>query len=201
MIYDFNETYPGDTIYTQILTNGLTQTIPHFVTSIDSVLVGPQWHRRINMTDESGYFNESWTEGIGSSLGLTYASSWLLTDNSYDLNCFYNEGELNYINPQPAYLFCTPPLPDIHCSSTTSISPVPGEQNFTVYPNPAFDDLTISSKVNFNSVHIFNALGENLISCGYTHSIDIHSLIQGLYFIQFLDEHDQPIFVYRFVKQ
>ncbi|MGB3079638.1 MAG: T9SS type A sorting domain-containing protein, partial [Saprospiraceae bacterium] len=201
MAYDFNYTSPGDTIYTQILTNGLTQFIPHYVTSIDSVLVGTEWNRRINMTDESGYFNESWTEGVGSSLGLTYASYWQLTDNSYDLTCFYNEHILNYTNPQPAYLFCTAPLPDIQCSATTSVLHVQTEQNFTIYPDPALDELTVSSIIDFHSVHIFNVMGEDVMSCVYSRSLAIQNLVPGIYFIQFIDEHKQLKGVSRFVKE
>ncbi|HZV70342.1 MAG TPA: T9SS type A sorting domain-containing protein [Saprospiraceae bacterium] len=201
MVYDFNNTFPGDTIYTQVLTNGLTQTIPHIVISIDSVLIGEELHRRINLTDESGFFYESWTEGVGSSLGLTYASYWLLTDNSYDLNCFYSDDELQYINPQPAYAFCSAPLPDIHCSLTTAVEPVTLEQKIIVYPNPAFDELTFSSKVDFYKVIISNELGVNLISGGYTPSIDINSLVPGIYFIQFMDQHNELIAFSKFVKQ
>ncbi|MEP6793469.1 MAG: T9SS type A sorting domain-containing protein [Saprospiraceae bacterium] len=201
MVYDFNEVVERDTIYAQVLTNGLTQFVPHIVTSLDSVLIGGEYHRRINLRDENDFFAESWTEGLGSSLGLTYASYWLLTDNSYDLTCFYNQNVLNYSNPQPSYGFCNAPLPDIQCSSTTSIPPLQTEQIFTVNPNPAFDELIVSSTIDFHSVHIFNSLGEKMNSCGYTRSLDVHNLTPGLYFIQFMDDHQQLQGVSRFVKQ
>ncbi len=201
MVYDFNEATEGDTIYTQVLTNGLTQFIPHIVTSLDSVLIGSEYHRRINLRDENDFFAESWTEGMGSNLGLTYASYWLLTDNSYDLICFYNKHVLDYSNPLPAYLFCSAPLPDIQCSATTSVPPVQNEQNFIVYPNPAFDELTVSPTIDFYSVHIFNVMGEDVMSCVDSRSLDIHNLVPGIYLIQFMDEHKQLKGKSRFIKE
>jgi hypothetical protein len=61
--------------------------------------------------------------------------------------------------------------------------------------------LTISSTIDFQVVHVFNALGEKMKSCGYTQGLDIHNLVPGIYFIQFLDEHKQLKGVARFVKE
>jgi hypothetical protein len=134
MIYDFNEVAVGDTIFTQILTNGLTQFIPHIVTANDFVTVDGESHRRIHLRDENDFFSEYWIEGVGSSLGLVYASYWLLTDNSYDLNCFYDQNELAFTNPDPVYGFCTFPLPFIECDSMlTSVPPVQNDYSVIIY--------------------------------------------------------------------
>ncbi|MFZ1676499.1 MAG: T9SS type A sorting domain-containing protein, partial [Saprospiraceae bacterium] len=90
---------------------------------------------------------------------------------------------------------------DIQCSATTSVPPVQTEPNFIVYPNPVFNELTISSTIDFHSVHIFSAMGENLMSCLNTQSLDVHNLVPGLYFIQLMDAQNHTIFVSRFVKQ
>ncbi len=156
MIYDFNDVKTGDTIYTGILTNGLTQFIPHIVTSVDFVLVGNESHRRINLSDENDSFSESWVEGIGSNLGLTYASYWLLTDNSYDLNCHYKENVLQYTNPGPIYLFCTFPFPDIQCELNTSSPGLPDDATFRLYPNPTTDVINFDLNTTMRSIRIIN---------------------------------------------
>ena len=185
MVYDFNPSQPGDTIFTQVLSNGLTQFIPHIVTSLDSVLIGNEYHRRINLRDQDDFYTESWTEGVGSNLGLTYASYWLLSDNSYDLNCFYDEGELQYTNPQPSYGFCNPPFPEIECNPlTTSVPPVPQNDDFKIYPNPAYDVLTIETKSEVKSVVILNPWGQRMKIYEFSYQLDIHDLPPGFYFVR-----------------
>jgi len=119
VIYDFGDYTVGDTIRTDVLTNAPPSKVPHVVTAIDSVRVGTAWHRRIHLSDTSGFASESWIEGVGSNWGLPYATYWMLTDNSYDLVCFNHLGGLKYQNPSPAYGFCTPPLPEITCDTGT----------------------------------------------------------------------------------
>lgn len=200
MVYDFNATQPGDTIFTQVLTNGLTQYIPHIVVSLDSVLVGNEFNCRINLRDENDYFTESWIEGIGSSLGLTYATYWLLTDNSYDLTCFYNQDELNYTNPQPQFAFCSAPLPDIQCSSSTSVRDISNDHNFIIFPNPAIDVLNIAAKKSFHSITIINEIGKRMLTFDETYSIELNVLHVGFYFVQFRDKNDMVMETLKFIK-
>lgn len=200
MVYDFNDAGTGDTIFTQILTNGLTQFIPHIVTAIDSVWVEASYRRRIHLRDENNIFYESWIEGIGSSLGLTYASYWLLTDNSYDLNCFYDENELKYTNTTPEYLFCLFPLPDIQCDSvTTSIAPVPTAEDIRIYPNPVADFMNIES-VHFASLEIFNTCGERVLASGFTPLIQLDFLSPGIYFLRLNEINGQMPAILKFIK-
>ncbi len=201
MLYDFNTVENGDTIFTQVLTNGLTQFIPHIVTSIDSVLIGDDHHRRINLRDENDFFSESWIEGVGSSLGLVYPSYWLLTDNSYDLNCFYNQNLLKFTNPDPAYAFCTPPLPDIHCDPlNNSIPPILNVHRFNIYPNPAVDILNIETTSAFRSIHIVNGWGERIMTSVFTDQLEVHSLLPGFYFIEFTGNSDRLLATLKLIK-
>lgn len=124
LIYDFNYENAGDTIYTNVLLFGYTDKVPHVISSIDSVLVGVAYHRRLHLTDTLGNPWESWIEGVGSNYGLGYATYWIMTDNSYDLVCFNSNGGLKYQNPAPTFAFCLPPYPMIDCD--TGVLPGPG---------------------------------------------------------------------------
>jgi hypothetical protein len=122
MVYDFNETDPGDTIYTNVL-SGNPYLFGHLVTGVDSVMVGNQYHKRLHLQDVENEFNtEYWIEGVGSSWGLPFATFWSITDNSYDLSCFYSGDQLKYVNDSPQFSYCIAPVPEISCDSiTTSI--------------------------------------------------------------------------------
>ena len=187
MLYDFNEADTGDTIYTQILTHDLTQFIPHIVTAIDSVWVGDDYHRRIHLRDENDFFSETWTEGVGSNWGLVYASYWVLTDNSYDLNCFYDGSQLEYTNPDPTYSFCTFPLPFIECELTTSVPSFDPDEMFSIYPNPTYNHLLIVSSIKAGYVHIYNSYGQKVMSGKASGEIQTGQLAPGIYFIQLRD--------------
>ena len=201
MIYDFNDVVQGDTIYTQVLTNGLTQFIPHIVTGVDEIDVNGSPRRQIHLTDENGFFNETWTEGIGSSMGLVYATYWLLTDNSYDLNCFYDGNDLQYTNPSPAYAFCTPPYPESECDPILS-SQDPGDNDLqvTIFPNPVSYSLHIESKVHIKSIQMYNAIGIKVIDIPFTEELNLSCLPRGLYFLRFTGKSQQFYFVERVFK-
>jgi len=200
MVYDFNDTDAGDTIFTQILTNGLTEFIPHIVVSEDEVLIGQEMHRRIILRDENAFFFESWTEGVGSNMGLPYASYWLLTDNSYDLNCFYEQDALQYTNPDPGYGFCTPPLPDIQCAVSTSNSDSEELTHFLIYPNPAYDYLTISSDSDFQHIRVINSFGETVIKSDFTNVLSVEGLSPGFYSILVYKDFKELLYRSNFVK-
>lgn len=145
LVYDFNHTNVGDTIYTNALT-GNPNSFGHLITGKDSVLVGTQYHKRLHLQDPSNASHtEDWIEGIGSSWGLPFATYWSATDNSYDLTCFYQEQQLRYGNPSPGYGYCQPPLPVINCEPViTSVKEVTTDFNFTIFPNPAFKNISIT---------------------------------------------------------
>ena len=201
MVYDFNEFETGDTIYTQVLTNGLLEPVPHIVTSIDSVLVGNENRRRIHLRDQDGFFTEYWIEGVGSSLGLVYASYWILTDNSYDLNCFYTEGQLQFTNPAPVYGFCLAPLPDIECELTSAVQPTTEKEiSYKIYPNPTSEFVYIESNDDVRKVCIFNSYGQLVCAEAFKSEIETHALSPGFYFIQVWGKEGQMLSLQKLVK-
>ena len=59
--------------------------------------------------------------------------------------------------------------------------------NFTIVPNPATNQVTISSATPFQSVEIINFLGQTVVSqssVGNTTSINVSNLNNGIYFVR-----------------
>ena len=190
VVYDFNQTNIGDTIYTNVL-SGNPNLFGHLVTATDSVLVGTTYHKRLHLEDvNSSYNTEYWIEGVGSSWGLPFATFWSITDNSYDLSCFYDKQDLKYENPSPNYGYCQAP-PSITCEIISSVETgLEFEKKiFEIYPNPAFEDITIAiTNVEHTNatLQIYNMAGalirSHIVSQIKT-QMDITGLPNGVYFI------------------
>lgn len=201
MIYDFNDVVTGDTVYTQVLTNGLTQFIPHIVTGVDEVDINGSPRSQIHLQDENGFVNETWTEGIGSSMGIIYATYWLLTDNSYDLNCFYEGSELQYTNPSPGYAFCTPPYPESECDPILAAEhPQDQEMEVTIFPNPVTSSLFIESTAPIKCMQVYNSIGIKMLDKTFTHELNMACLPNGLYFVRLIGKSQEMISVERVFK-
>jgi len=59
--------------------------------------------------------------------------------------------------------------------------------NFTIIPNPAPNQVTISSATPFHSVEIINFLGQTVVSqssIGNTATINVSNLNNGIYFVR-----------------
>ena len=191
LVYDFNNTNIGDTIYTNVL-SGNPNLFGHLITAVDSVLVGTNYHKRLHLQDLENSFNtEYWIEGVGSSWGLPFATFWSITDNSYDLSCFYKNNAFEYKNPSPVFGFCQAPHPEIICDSlSTSVTEqAPGNILFHLYPNPAFDiiNLNINDLQDKSiSLNIYNIAGTLVYSASIIENqneIDISNLSNGIYMV------------------
>ena len=74
--------------------------------------------------------------------------------------------------------------------------------SFTIVPNPAQNEITISAGVTFNTVEVINFLGQTVISQtnnAETVKLDISNLNNGVYFVRLVSENG--ISVKKFVKQ
>lgn len=165
LVYDFTNTAVGDTIYTSPLYGSSSDFTGKVVTATDTVLLGSTYHKRLLLQDpNSGMDVEYWTEGMGSSWGLPFASFWGATDNSYELLCFYDGVELEYSNPSPSYSYCTQPFPVLTCESVAGISAEPtNELAVELYPIPANDLLylkTAAPEKGVLTVSIFDNTGK-----------------------------------------
>ncbi|MAM30589.1 MAG: hypothetical protein CMC13_16355 [Flavobacteriaceae bacterium] len=71
------------------------------------------------------------------------------------------------------------------------------ETNFdsiSLYPNPATDRVTIQAEISVDQVHLYNVLGNRLLSQkNQTNTIDISSLSAGVYFVEVVSSQQRSI--------
>ncbi len=61
--------------------------------------------------------------------------------------------------------------------------------DFSIYPVPATDILTIRSKIDIVQIEIYDSLGQLIISAANQKNISITNLTQGLYFCKVMAEN------------
>ncbi|HEU0136452.1 MAG TPA: T9SS type A sorting domain-containing protein [Flavobacterium sp.] len=101
---------------------------------------------------------------------------------------------------------CRKGTTSIHYTATTTITSLATanstSDNFIFYPNPAKNELHISSKsgVEVQSVNIYNLLGQLVLTIGQPiNVIDISNLNTGNYFLKIFSENGTS--TEKFIKQ
>ena len=81
----------------------------------------------------------------------------------------------------------------IYCAGGPNLSIIKISNNINVFPNPSYENITISSNFQINSptiINIFNLSGKLIISNnvemknGFSESINISSLVTGFYLLE-----------------
>ena len=192
-LYDFNPSNVGDTIYTQVASPGLLSFVPHIIYSIDSVLIASAFHRRLHLADTSLVYFENWIDGVGSESGLVYASHFVVTDNSYDLICFSENGVSEYLNSSPGFGFCQAPLPPIICDSLATGLADLEDLGTLLYPNPGMSEIEVELKhpEKVNSYEVTDVSGRviqnKMVNKKFSETkftIDISQLPEGIYYLR-----------------
>lgn len=167
LLYDFAVNI-GDTIHFRPLVDCDTISI---VNSIDSVLVGSTFRKRINLD-----MNVSLIEGIGSTSGLVESNCF----EGGNLLCYFTESNIVYSDSP---WLCKP----------NAIEEIDLKNNISIYPNPTKNYIKISFKRNLSFKHIClnDIYGRKLYEYKMKNSeltIDINNYPIGLYFIVVIDE-------------
>mgnify|MGYP000462894454 CR=1 FL=1 len=58
------------------------------------------------------------------------------------------------------------------------------QHSFLVFPNPAKDNITITSSLEINKVEVYTLLGKRVIQSTNTKSINIKKLSNAIYFVK-----------------
>jgi hypothetical protein len=75
------------------------------------------------------------------------------------------------------------------------------ENLISIYPNPAKDQITVSSSNKMDSYQIFNTLGEKVLNGNLTNpEICIESLHSGSYFIVLKETNSSEVYHKKFIK-
>lgn len=158
------------------------------VVSVDSILVGSSYRRRINIDTTETCRSFSLIEGIGSTTGLTGCFFSPFAQIGTELVCFTEGGEVLYNAP------CGPPnvLPCGTLPVAVENAYPSGLTVLVVSPNPASDIVFIGAggTVSPFVVSVFDMYGNELLRedvAASRPSIDVSRLASGTYFIKTQD--------------
>ena len=121
------------------------------------------------------YAIETWTEGIGSDMGLLFSGWFYATGGYYQALCFHQNGELLWQNEY--YGTCMVDAVDEMDVSTIYL-----------YPNPA-SGVTHIEGVEAAEVQAYNALGQLVKTVRGSNEVDVSGLPEGLYLLRITDGH------------
>lgn len=175
LLYDFTMKV-GDTVRGYIETNTNPKDV---VVSIDSVLIGSNYHKRWNINPN--YFI-SIIEGVGSTYGLIeYSPGGVVDWADISITCFQHNSIILY--PDTA----------TRCELITSI--LPGDKksdNFKIYPNPSNGSFTVEfdKPMDIEEIRLTDLLGRIILKQqpGILKKIEIGNLHDQTYILTIIDK-------------
>ena len=173
LIYDFTAQV-GDT-----LRFGDFQEFDYFVVdSISIEQIGGKDRRKFWFGLEYDFTGEpvaieTWTEGIGSDMGLLFSGWYYVTGGYYRALCFHQNGELFWQNEY--YGTCMIDAVEEEVAPAVSI-----------YPNPVSETVSIEG-LEPAEVQVYNTLGQMVKTVKDSHEINMAGLPQGVYLLRIAD--------------
>ena len=119
------------------------------------------------------YAIETWTEGIGSDMGLLFSGWYYVTGGYYRALCFHQNGELLWQNDY--YGTCMIDAVEEEVAPAVS-----------VYPNPVSETVSIEG-LEPAEVQVYNTLGQMVKTVKDSHEINMAGLPQGVYLLRIAD--------------
>lgn len=119
------------------------------------------------------YAIETWTEGIGSDMGLLFSGWFYATGGYYQALCFHQNGELLWQNEY--YGTCM-----VDAVDEMDISPI------SLYPNPTSDVVHIEG-VEAAEVLVYNSIGQLVKTLQNSNEISAADLPEDLYLLWITD--------------
>lgn len=181
LLYDFNMKV-GDTVKGFL---SLFTSSPDTIYSIDSVLVGSNFHKRWNI---SSYYDLHIIEGVGSTYGLIQPFSANTTDlPDFSVICFSQNGKTLY------------PDTSTNCEVVNSTGDIKdGQELIKVYPNPSQGSFNIDfgQTDDINDIQIADLSGRIFMhqSVNANSCINITNLPKGTYLLYLTDDEHRIIF-------
>jgi hypothetical protein len=139
----------------------------YFVISVDSVLIGETFRKRINLgvLGDSTYALEHWIDSTGNIGGILHNNEMLVGRDSYSLLCFSENGIVKY--HQPNYNSCYV-LTGLETKKSVALS-------VKVSPNPIIESsvLTVEHSDSGDNMQIdfFDLTGRNVYSTSFLNEL------------------------------
>ncbi len=176
LAYDFDLSV-GDTLQESNITN----QILIIVDSIDSVLVGVEYHKRFLLKTNDGVF-ASLIEGIGSTCGA-FTLIQPVFESGNDLWCvrLNNDVIWNFDPENPCLLL------------VGVIEPEP-LQEFTIYPNPSDGLFYIGTTSQTIRAEVFNSIGKQIVILSdINKAIDLSEQPDGVYLVKLVNNNSESM--------
>ncbi|MHC1778061.1 MAG: T9SS type A sorting domain-containing protein [Lentimicrobium sp.] len=182
LAYDFDLSV-GDTLPESNITNQMLI----IVDSIDSVLVGAEYHKRFLLKTYDGTIFASLIEGIGSTCGA-FSLIQPVFESGNDLWCvrLFNDIIWNYDN-------------EFSCLLLVGMEDPEPENELTLYPNPSDGLFYIKSTSGTVKTEVFNSLGKQILILNEINApIDLSGQPDGIYLVKLFNKENETR-VYRIV--
>lgn len=123
--------------------------------------------------------------------------------NSIELMQVIREHGHKYNNPDTDFGYGIPDFFQAYLDNSTAIPTFDNEQNISLYPNPANDEITVkSSNGSIQTIQIFDVTGKMIMTLNPNAdqtSININELNSGIYFAQFTTQQSRSTI--KFIKR
>lgn len=192
LFYDFNLGLNDTiTVYTVHSQNNFewVQRAFYKVHTIDSMLIGDRYRRRINLSDTMIYippeYWEHWIDSTGNLGGLFHNFDYKVGGDGNSLLCFTEDGLVKYINPAYSTCFVITDL-----NEDSRIQPY-----VDICPNPVinYSLIRVTSAKQFSNLHIriFNLFGATITSRKLDNYLNINhnDFSPGLYLYQIIEDN------------
>lgn len=152
----------------------------YFVVSVDSVLIGETYRKRINLgiPGDSTYSFEHWIDSTGNNGGLLHNNEMLVGRDSYSLLCFSEEGIVKYHHPNYD-----------SCYVLTGFDNKYGiEMRVRIAPNPISEKSTLvvenSNKFASKQIDFYDLMGRKVYSKLFLNELQLtrDEFQPGIYF-------------------
>jgi hypothetical protein len=146
LLYDFSK-HVGDTLRLSGFQDGGFNVMSYTATiiSIDSVLVGSNYHKRFNI---SSYDGGSIIEGVGATSGLLEGYNMVIADEEmFLLDCFHHSAEFY-------------PTSATGCSTLGLQTFNTQHLSFQISPNPCNSTISVAGNINIDELKVTDMLGQ-----------------------------------------
>ena len=176
LAYDFDLSV-GDTLQESNITN----QILIIVDSIDSVLVGVEYHKRFLLKTNDGVF-ASLIEGIGSTCGA-FTLIQPVFESGNDLWCVR-------LNNDVIWNFD----PENPCLLLVGVIEPEQLQEFTIYPNPSDGLFYIGTTSQTIRAEVFNSIGKQIVILSdINKAIDLSEQPDGVYLVKLVNNNSESM--------
>jgi hypothetical protein len=157
----------------------------YFVVSVDSILIGDTFRKRINLGTpmDSTYIFENWIDSTGNPGGLLHNLELLVGRDSYSLLCFSEDGIVKYHHPNYD-----------SCYVLTGIgNKKPIDWRVQVFPNPIIENSTLivehSNGTSRMQIDFYDLFGRKVYSRIFLNELQLtrSDFQSGIYFYKISD--------------